>query len=141
MFICIWVYLRHYLNIRILISEFYEFKTVGPYDPSINWETGQFKGPLAHHISTALLGFLQCLNLFWLFYIFRIAYRFIVNETELQDDRSDDDETEFREEAETDRLLAQGIDRNTAAKMVANGVSSGSQIVTDGLTNRKTAAS
>lgn len=133
-----WIYLRHYLNLRILASEFYEFKTVGPYE--LNWETEQYKSPLAHYISTALLGFLQLLNLFWLFYILRIAYRFIFHNA-LDDDRSDDEEAELKEEAEADRLFAQGVDSKAAAKIIANGKASGSNIGTDSVTNRKTTSS
>lgn len=90
--------MRHYLNIRILISEFYEFKTVGPYE--LNWVTEQYKSPLAHYVSTALLGCLQALNLFWLFAILRIAYRFVAS-NDLADDRSDaedDEELEWERE-------------------------------------------
>jgi very-long-chain ceramide synthase len=88
-FVCTWIYLRHYLNLRILVSEFYEFKTVGPY--MLNWETEQYKSPLAHYISTALLVTLQVLNLFWLLYLIRMLYRFVFL-NELKDERSDDEE-------------------------------------------------
>lgn len=94
-FICTWIYFRHYLNLRILYSEFHEFKTVGPYE--LDWEAGQYKSPLSHYISTALLVSLQGLNLFWLILIFRVAYRFaFLNDS--RDERSDDDQDEFAEE-------------------------------------------
>lgn len=80
---------------RILWSEFNEFKTVGPY--VIDWKNEQFKGPLSHYISTVLLTSLQSLNLFWLYHIFRIAYRFAF-ENIVEDDRSDNDEKEVEEE-------------------------------------------
>jgi acyl-CoA-dependent ceramide synthase len=95
--------MRHYLNLRILVSEFFEFKTIGPY--GVVWETEQYKGPLAHYISTALLGSLQALNLFWLFAIFRIAYRFLFHNA-LADDRSDyEDEEELEAEKREEREL------------------------------------
>ncbi|RKF82857.1 Sphingosine N-acyltransferase-like protein FUM17 [Golovinomyces cichoracearum] len=93
-FILTWIYLRHYLNLRILWSEFNEFKTIGPY--VIDWETEQYKGPLSHYISTALLTSLQSLNLFWLYHIFRIAYRFVF-ENVAEDDRSDNEEKEMED--------------------------------------------
>lgn len=88
----VWIYLRHYLNLRILISLFTEFKTVGPYE--INWETGQYKCPLAFWITLTLLSSLQSLNLFWLFFILRIAYRFVLRGVEMADDRSEAEESE-----------------------------------------------
>ncbi|OAR00844.1 hypothetical protein LLEC1_04739 [Akanthomyces lecanii] len=88
-FVCVWVYLRHYINIKIIISMFTEFRTVGPFE--LNWETEQYKCWISQYITTALLTSLQALNLFWLFYILRIAYRF-VRDSNATDDRSDDDE-------------------------------------------------
>lgn len=93
-FMCVWIYLRHYLNLRILWSLFTEFKTVGPYE--LNWETQQYKCNISFVITLALLGSLQALNLFWLFFIIRIAYRFVVHKV-AKDDRSDD-ESELEEE-------------------------------------------
>jgi acyl-CoA-dependent ceramide synthase len=86
-----WVYLRHYLNWKILISEFYEFKTVGPY--ILDWETEQYKCELSLWISTILLGGLQALNLYWGFLILRVAWRFGVK-GELADERSEDEDEE-----------------------------------------------
>ncbi|KAI0200503.1 TLC domain-containing protein [Astrocystis sublimbata] len=85
-FMCVWGYLRHYLNLRIIWSLFTEFKTVGPYE--LNWETQQYKCELSFVITLALLSSLQALNLFWWFFIVRIAYRFVVYQT-ADDDRSE----------------------------------------------------
>jgi very-long-chain ceramide synthase len=96
LFTVVWIYMRHYLNLRILVSLFFEFKTVGPYE--LNWETEQYKCDLSHYITAALLGSLQCLNLFWLFSILRIAYRFLFFNA-LSDERSDaEDDEEFERE-------------------------------------------
>lgn len=138
-FICTWIYLRHYLNLRILYSEFYEFKTVGPYE--LDWEAEQYKSPLSHYISTALLASLQGLNLFWLFYIMRTAYRFVFL-NDLEDERSDNDENELAEEQRLDALAKQGVDSIAGPKVFLNGEpfngkSSATQIRTDGMTNRK----
>ncbi|GAB1320408.1 sphingosine N-acyltransferase lag1 [Madurella fahalii] len=94
-FMCVWIYLRHYLNMRILFSLFTEFKTVGPYE--LDWETQQYKCTLSFVITLALLSSLQALNLFWLFFIIRIAYRFVVHNV-AKDDRSDAEESEVEDE-------------------------------------------
>lgn len=140
----VWIYLRHYLNIKILISEFTEFKTVGPYE--LNWETEQYKCNISHWISTALLASLQSLNLFWLFYIIRIAYRFVFAGV-AEDDRSDNEEVELAEEArqaaleqEAERLRIEGkpaLMLNGDPLSPINGHTSGIDIKTDKLTNRK----
>ncbi|KAI1333703.1 longevity assurance proteins LAG1/LAC1 [Xylariaceae sp. FL0016] len=96
-FMCAWIYLRHFLNLRIIYSLFTEFKTVGPYE--LNWETQQYKCDLSFYITLGLLASLQALNLFWLFFIVRIAYRFVVYQT-ADDDRSEAEESEL-EESET----------------------------------------
>lgn len=94
-FIGTWLYLRHYLNLKIIFSLFTEFKVVGPY--VLNWETQQYKCELAFWITLALLSSLQVLNLFWLFYILRIAYRFVVSNV-AEDDRSEVDEDDIEDE-------------------------------------------
>jgi acyl-CoA-dependent ceramide synthase len=124
---CVWIYLRHYLNLRILFSLFTEFKTVGPYE--INWETGQYKCTLSFVITLALLSSLQALNLFWLFFILRIAYRFAVHNV-AKDDRSD---AESEAEGEGDEVsgvangsaTANGTAKSYAAAAVSNGVANG----------------
>ncbi|PQE33466.1 Sphingosine N-acyltransferase lac1 protein [Rutstroemia sp. NJR-2017a WRK4] len=136
-FIFAWIYLRHYLNLKILWSEFNEFKTVGPYE--LNWETEQYKCWISHYISTALLASLQALNLFWLFYILRIAHRFVFLNV-AEDDRSDNDENELAEELRLEALAREGVDRKAAApQVVVNGMATGVgvKVSTDGVTNRK----
>lgn len=147
-FIVAWIYLRHYLNLRILLSEFYEFKTVGPYE--LNWETEQYKCALSHYISLALLASLQSLNLFWLWAIFRIAYRFVFHNV-VEDDRSDNDENELAEEQRLDALAHQArLDAEKAAEktesphLLVNGEplsgkaqATGAESRANGTTNRK----
>ncbi|KAH6605131.1 longevity assurance [Trichoderma cornu-damae] len=95
LFVAVWVYMRHYINLKIIWSLFTEFRTVGPFE--LNWETQQYKCWISQYITSALLSSLQALNLFWLFYIFRIAYRFI-RDKEATDDRSEDEDEEEAEE-------------------------------------------
>lgn len=99
----VWIYLRHYLNLRILWSLFTEFRTVGPFE--LNWETQQYKCLLSQVITSSLLASLQALNLFWLFFIVRIAYRFVFNQG-LEDDRSEAEEEEAEEEEPAKALAA-----------------------------------
>jgi acyl-CoA-dependent ceramide synthase len=139
-----WIYLRHYLNLRILWSEFNEFKTVGPYE--LDWATEQYKCWISHYISTALLVSLQGLNLFWLFYIMRIAYRFVFKNI-VEDDRSDNDEKELEEEQRLDALAQQGIDKVSGPKVLLNGapvnrngMATATETRVNGTTNRREAA-
>jgi acyl-CoA-dependent ceramide synthase len=121
---CVWIYLRHYLNLRILASLFTEFKTVGPYE--LDWEGGQYKCTLSFVITLTLLSALQSLNLFWLFFILRIAYRFVVHNV-AKDDRSEDEtETELIEDsaaAATPAGKQNGVAKlnGSAAAAAANG--------------------
>jgi acyl-CoA-dependent ceramide synthase len=98
-----WIYLRHYLNIIILISGFYEFKTIGPY--MLDWENEQFKCTISQIITTILLAGLQALNIVWLGWVLRTAYRYaFLNIAE--DDRSDNDENEYAAEVREDAEIA-----------------------------------
>ncbi|KAM0820761.1 putative TLC domain-containing protein [Seiridium cardinale] len=99
-FVCAWVYLRHYLNLKIIWSILTEFTTVGPFE--LNWETQQYKCRLSQVIAGSLLSSLQALNLFWLFFIIRIAYRFVFHNV-AQDDRSEADDSELELLEETER--------------------------------------
>lgn len=133
--------MRHYLNLRILWSEFNEFKTVGPYE--LNWATEQYKCSISHYISTALLASLQCLNIFWLYYILRIAYRFLLTNV-AQDDRSDEEETEPVEERELEKLDSQASNAGATPELMVNGktldsTTTGVQLKANGSRNRKQA--
>nr|UWK20526.1 longevity assurance factor/sphinganine N acyl transferase subunit 1 [Trichoderma rubi] len=90
-FVAVWIYMRHFINLKIIWSLFTEFRTVGPFE--LNWVTQQYKCWISQYITTALLASLQALNLFWLFYILRIAFRFI-RDKEATDDRSEDEDDE-----------------------------------------------
>lgn len=90
-FVCIWIYLRHYINLRILYATLTEFRTVGPYE--LNWETQQYKCWISQIITFALLFSLQAVNLFWLFLILRIAKNYAFSNIR-EDERSDNEESE-----------------------------------------------
>jgi very-long-chain ceramide synthase len=129
-FIGVWVYLRHYLNLRILWATLTEFKTVGPYE--LNWETQQYKCWISQIITFSLLAALQAVNLFWLFLILRIAKNFVFNDN-LADERSDDEaETETKEE-ET-KSLANG--KHTPPTLLVNGKDADSVPQPEGMRTR-----
>ncbi|KAI1811493.1 TLC domain-containing protein [Poronia punctata] len=92
-----WVYLRHFVNLDILISVLTEFGTVGPY--TLDWTAGQYKCVHSQIITLALLAGLQALNLFWLGCLVRVAHRFVVLGV-AKDDREEEEEEEEEEDDE-----------------------------------------
>lgn len=124
---CVWIYMRHYLNLGIIYSLFTEFRTVGPYE--LDWAAEQYKCWISQAISITLLSALQALNLFWLFFIIRIAYRFVFYNV-AKDDRSDADESDAEaeddaQESEKAPLIANGAAANghsTNGTVKINGV-------------------
>ncbi|KAI2626508.1 longevity assurance proteins LAG1/LAC1 [Hypoxylon sp. NC1633] len=120
-FMCAWTYLRHYLNLRILYSLFTEFKTVGPYE--LDWAAEQYKCSISFWITLCLLSLLQALNLFWMFFIVRIAYRFVVY-NQADDDRSEAEDSEIddqeREKTEKQKSIK---GKETEATPLLNGSS------------------
>jgi acyl-CoA-dependent ceramide synthase len=98
-FMLVWGYMRHYINLRILYSILTEFATIGPFE--LNWVTQQYKCWISQIISFSLLAALQAVNLFWWFYICRIAWRFAVSK-EARDERSEYEETEGEELGEVE---------------------------------------
>ena len=97
----VWIYLRHWINWKILWATLTEFRTVGPFE--LNWETQQYKCWISQYITFSLLVCLQAVNLFWLFLILRIAKNFVFAK-DLADERSDDEE----EEEEEPKTLVKG---------------------------------
>lgn len=94
-FVFVWVYLRHWLNLRILWSVLTEFRSVGEWE--LNWDTQQYKCWISQPIVFFLIAALQILNGYWLFLIFRILLR-IAKGGEPSDDRSDDEDEDEEEE-------------------------------------------
>ena len=105
----VWIYTRHYLGIRILISVATEFRTVGLW--ILDWEKEWYKCWISQYVTFALLSVIQLLDLYWLFLILRIAVR-ILSGGEQKDDREDDDEdaeTEKKHAPNLTILIAQGL--------------------------------
>lgn len=118
-FIAVWTYLRHYINLHILWSIINgEFSSIGPFD--LNWDTQQYKCWISQYITFALLASLQAVNLFWLFLILRIAYRFVASWGEVvKDERSDYEESENEQEAQ--EKAANGKAAESAPQVLLNG--------------------
>jgi hypothetical protein len=90
--------LKAYNSFESPLSGVSKFESIGPYQ--VNWETQQYKCWISHWITFSLLAALQALNIFWLFFIVRIAYRVVTSlAEEIRDDRSDysTDEDEDRD--------------------------------------------
>jgi len=118
----VWIYCRHYLNLKILWAILTEFRTVGPFE--LNWETQQYKCWISQYITFALLASLQAVNLFWLFLILRILANYIFNSVK-KDERSDDEDEEEEEEQEkTQATLATGTEQPA---LTARNVTKGNQ--------------
>ena len=105
LFMAIWTYLRHYLNLVILYATLTEFRTVGPFD--LNWETQQYKCWISQYITFALLASLQSINLLWFFFIVRIAYNIAFAKV-ISDVRSDDEESEDENEGQRRQIDTAG---------------------------------
>ena len=89
LFIGVWVYLRHYINLAILYATLTTFRTVGPFE--LDWAAQQYKCWISQYVTFGLLACLQAINLFWLFLIVRISWR-IVFSREVEDVRSDNED-------------------------------------------------
>ena len=83
--------MRHYINLTIIYATLTTFRTVGPFE--LNWDTQQYKCWISQYITFTLLASLQALNLFWLYLIFRIAYRILFGEA-AKDVREEGEDTE-----------------------------------------------
>lgn len=132
LFVAVWVYMRHYLNLHILWAVLTEFRTVGPFE--VDWEAEQYKFWVSQYITFALLGSLQAINLFWLYLIIRIAKTYVFSNA-LQDERSDNEEEDEIEESSPaigdgngvpiPTLLVNGHASKENTDLIGNGSSTG----------------
>lgn len=99
-FVCSWVYLRHYINLKILWSVVTEFRTVGEY--RLNFAVQQYKCWISLPIVFTLIGALQLVQIYWFYLILKVLYRILTmsnyvdirSDAEDNDDDDDDDDTE-----------------------------------------------
>jgi acyl-CoA-dependent ceramide synthase len=137
LFICVWIYLRHYLNLRILWATLTEFRTVGPFE--LNWETQQYKCWISQYITFSLLALLQAVNLFWLFLILRIAKNYAFNNV-VQDERSEDEEDEDEDTSEgqhSEKTISDKKTNGIKPVVLVNGEPVEAQSKTAGVRERK----
>ena len=98
------------------------FATVGPYE--INWETQEYKSPLAQWIAIFLLGSLQSVNLFWFFLILRILWRMVISlGSEAKDERSEYSDEEVETEDRQTELTALRKEQGDYAALGVDGAS------------------
>ncbi|CCE64166.1 hypothetical protein TPHA_0G03260 [Tetrapisispora phaffii CBS 4417] len=92
-FFATWLYLRHYINLKILWSVLTQFRTEGPY--ILNFATQQYKCWISLPIVFSLIFALQLLNVYWVILIIRVLYRIIflgIEKDERSDSESDSEE-------------------------------------------------
>ncbi|GJJ07563.1 hypothetical protein Clacol_001765 [Clathrus columnatus] len=96
-FLVVWTYFRHYLNLKILWSVWFEFDLVPEFAKRWSPEDGVwFPYWMKYQIFSPLV-LLQLVNLFWYFLIWRILIRALTS-SKLDDVRSDDEDGEGGEE-------------------------------------------
>ncbi|KAJ7026854.1 longevity assurance proteins LAG1/LAC1 [Mycena alexandri] len=84
-FVVSWTYFRHYLNLRILWSVWFQLDDNHPSPASLS--------PYVRHGAFGALVLLQLLNLFWYYLIVRIVIK-VVTTSKAEDVRSDDEDDE-----------------------------------------------
>jgi len=93
LFFGVWTYGRHYLNLYILSSVYYDFELIPKWARRWAPEEGVWMAPWMQWQIFAPLALLQAVNLFWYFLIWRIVYR-AVFKSKIADERSDDEDDE-----------------------------------------------
>jgi acyl-CoA-dependent ceramide synthase len=92
-FMFVWIYTRHYLNLKILWSVLTEYLTVGP--SILDFKSQQYKCWISQPMVFTLIFALQMVNAYWLFLILRIMVRVVfynIKKDERSDSESDEDE-------------------------------------------------
>jgi len=90
-FVLIWTYLRHYLNLYMLYSVYYDFDLIPQWARRWSPEEGVWMVSWMRWQIFIPMFLLQLVNLFWYFLILRIMYRALTKK-ELADERSDDED-------------------------------------------------
>jgi len=90
-FVPIWSYLRHYLNIVILWSVWTEFDLIPDHAKQFTPEDGVWMVHWMKYQIFVPIFLLQLVNIFWYVLIWRILYRALF-QSKLEDERSDDED-------------------------------------------------
>jgi len=97
-FISIWTYFRHYLNLRILYSVLFEYKLAPAWTRAWIPSQGVYLRDFLPRGIFVSLSFLQLLNLYWYYLMWRILIKAIITK-EATDDRSDaEDDADDKED-------------------------------------------
>ncbi|KAF9534230.1 TLC domain-containing protein [Crepidotus variabilis] len=99
LFFVVWSYFRHYLNLKILWSVWYEEPLIPESSKKWSWSNGSYLTDWMKYQVFVPILLLQFLNLFWYYLILRIMARALLT-AEADDTRSDhedDDEDEKKE--------------------------------------------
>ncbi|KAJ7288863.1 longevity assurance proteins LAG1 LAC1 [Mycena rebaudengoi] len=90
-FVLTWTYFRHYLNLLILWSVWFEFRLISQENREWAPEKRTYLPWWMRHAAFVSIALLQLLNLFWYYLILRIAFKAIMT-AKAEDDRSDDED-------------------------------------------------
>ncbi|KAI9448029.1 longevity assurance proteins LAG1/LAC1 [Lactarius indigo] len=102
-FIGVWTYFRHYLNLVMLWSVYKDFDLIPQSARSFSPAEGVWMaGWMQWQIFTPIL-LLQCLNLFWYYLIWRILWRTVTGSS-LKDERSDDEDSDDENEVKKKKI-------------------------------------
>ncbi|TEB35652.1 longevity assurance proteins LAG1 LAC1 [Coprinellus micaceus] len=91
-FIGVWSYFRHYLNLKILWSVWFDcYKLVPAWTKTWDWNAGVYMVSWLPPLVFLSIAALQVLNLFWYWLMLRILVRAIITKT-ADDERSEDED-------------------------------------------------
>jgi len=90
-FVCVWTYLRHFLNIKIIWSVWTQWKNVPEYSKRFEPKEGVWMVWWIQYQIIVPIILLQLVNLFWYYLILRILRRAVFGPG-LEDERSDDED-------------------------------------------------
>ncbi|KIY74030.1 longevity assurance proteins LAG1/LAC1 [Cylindrobasidium torrendii FP15055 ss-10] len=90
--VCVWTYFRHWQNLRILWSVWFDFDLVPEAARVWDPPSGAYLAGWMQYQVFAPILLLQFLNLFWYYLILRVAYRAIKGGASAADDPRSDDE-------------------------------------------------
>ncbi|KDR83649.1 hypothetical protein GALMADRAFT_219480 [Galerina marginata CBS 339.88] len=94
-FVAIWTYFRHYLNLVILWSVWFEYSSMPEWTRKWSWSEGVYMPDWMRYQIFLPLLLLQILNLFWYYLIIKVLIRAVTSiASDVTDDRSDDEDEE-----------------------------------------------
>ncbi|KAF9513209.1 hypothetical protein BS47DRAFT_1485744 [Hydnum rufescens UP504] len=90
-FVCVWTYLRHFLNIKIIWSVWTQWKYAPEYSKRFEPKEGVWMARWVQYQVMVPMIILQLVNIFWYYLILRVLRRALFG-PRLEDDRSDDED-------------------------------------------------